>query len=226
MTEVFCAGTHAKVPSECSHRQYTAEVGWFHLVLLRASRWLAWQSTFWVPYHRPHNTLQEQQQGEHWPEKIPWQLAVSERGFFWGEGGRVVDATNDRKLKVVGGRQVTLCDTTKCVNFWFFSHNSFPFLTPFRVCFHVHIWQSEGACWQKLECEELGWAFSSLPKRSVEVAGRIVLGHKQLPLPLTPDGKWRQVQLCLSVWTGLLFECLCAALQCFSIRLQLAYVAV
>lgn len=29
--------------------------------------------------------------------------AGSLRGFFWGEGGRVVDATNDRKLKVVGG---------------------------------------------------------------------------------------------------------------------------
>lgn len=25
----FCAGRHAKVPSERSHRQYTAEVGWF-----------------------------------------------------------------------------------------------------------------------------------------------------------------------------------------------------
>lgn len=27
--KVFCAGRHAKVPSERSHRQYTAEVGWF-----------------------------------------------------------------------------------------------------------------------------------------------------------------------------------------------------
>lgn len=27
--EVFCAGQHATVPSERSHRQYTAEVGWF-----------------------------------------------------------------------------------------------------------------------------------------------------------------------------------------------------
>lgn len=134
MTEVFCAGTHAKVPSECSHRQYTAEVGWFHLVLLRASRWLAWQSTFWVPYHRPHNTLQEQQQGEHWPEKIPWQLAVSERGFFWGEGGRVVDATNDRKLKVVGGGGKWLCVTQPSV---LISGSSVTILFPF---------------WHHLEC--------------------------------------------------------------------------
>lgn len=100
------------------------------------------KSTFWVPNHRSHNALQEQQQGEHWPEKFPWQLTVWERGvFFRGGLGYRSARHHDRKLKVKK-RRVTLWHNQVCY-VWFLSHMIFIFiflifLTPFRVCFHVH----------------------------------------------------------------------------------------
>lgn len=60
--EVFCAGWHA-FPSERSHRQYTAEVGWFVGLLLKALQCLSRQSVFEDWTVDSHNALQEQQQG-------------------------------------------------------------------------------------------------------------------------------------------------------------------
>ena len=88
------------------------------LVLLKASQCLAWQRMFWVPNRRSHNALQEQQQGEHWPEKFPWQLTVWERGFQ-GLGYRSA-RHHDRKWKDKK-RRVTLWHNQVCY-FWFQSH--------------------------------------------------------------------------------------------------------
>ena len=109
------------------------------LVLLKASQCLARQRMFWVPNRRSHNALQEQQQGEHWPEKFPWQLTVWERGFQ-GLGYRSA-RHHDRKWKDKK-RRVTLWHNQVCY-FWFLSHMSadFFFLSFwhhfFQVCFHV-----------------------------------------------------------------------------------------
>lgn len=96
-------------------------------------RWFCWRPRnvwpdrvcFWVPNRRSHNALQEQQQGEHWPEKFPWQLTVRERGFQGLDyrSGR----HHDRKWKVKK-RRVTLWHNQVCY-FWFLSHISTDFFS-------------------------------------------------------------------------------------------------
>lgn len=60
----LCAGQHAKVPSERSQRQYTAEVGWFGEKGGVAQSGLAGRVMRAEP-QIPHNALQEQQQSEY-----------------------------------------------------------------------------------------------------------------------------------------------------------------
>lgn len=120
---------------EGSQRVFTqtiySKVAWF-VGFAEGLAMFGQQNMFWVPNHRSHNALQEQQQGEHWPEKFLWQLTVWDRGFP-GLGYRS-GCHYDWKWKVKKGSP----GTNKCVIFgshecWIFSS----FLNNFWVCFHV-----------------------------------------------------------------------------------------
>lgn len=157
---------------------------------------------FWVANLRSCNALQEQQQGEHWPEKFPWQLTVRKRDFFWGEEGGLNATTIEnetlKKRRVTLWRDRVLFLVPRSLERWFQP----PFvsvLTPFysRVCFQVR-----GAHVTDTETHVLTHA-----------------GAQQGVSPGSPGviGPAGHVQFCCDRSA---FQCLSAALQCFQIRLQ------
>lgn len=145
------------------------------LVLLKASQCLARQSTFWVPNHRSHNALQEQQQGEHWPEKFPWQLTVREVFRGWVTG---LDATTIENEKLKKGEW--LCDNQvlflvhqshKC---WFFLIPSSSVLSR-ALCTFDRVKTHANTHW----CVRSSWSFlQTLNKRPSWRIRRITLKPK------------------------------------------------
>lgn len=146
---------------------------------------------------RSCNALQEQQQGEHWPEKFPWQLTVRKRG-----GGS--ECHHDRKTKCLKKGE-WLCDTSECY-FWFCTHLSagLSFVSvwhPFSKCAFrrvVHIWYT---C---AHAPELSRAFSHVPgvgrvwPRRLQVTPlwrmglRVPLCCPAVLLAQTPAGQWEK----------------------------------
>lgn len=102
------------------------------------------------------------------------------------------------------------------------SRGGFLFLTPFECAFmcNVHIWHlSEDTCWHTLvlrsSAQLLFFVFFAVLPINVHLGGSEESHWNPSP-PMSPV-----LPRCV---TGLRFQCLSAALQCFQIRLQLANV--
>lgn len=193
--EVFCAGQHAKVPSERSHRQYTAEVGWL-------VRWFCW---------RPRNVWPDSVHFEYWTVDPTmhcksssrdntdlrsfhdnWQ---SERGF---QGLGYKSRCHRSRKWNVKKRRVTLWQPTVIFGSSVTSVPIFFFDTIFKCAFTctVHIWQSEDTCW----CVRSSWSFLQTPNKCP--SWRI----RRITLKPKPPQVTTSSPVLLQCVTGLLFS--------------------